>query len=72
MQNKVFYVNGMSCKSCEKIIEELFDEEKGVKKIKAHLRDGRIEVEYDESIISFEKIVKIIDEEGYELIDKKI
>lgn len=58
-------VKGMHCKSCEAIITESIGELPGVKKAKADSAKGEVNVEYEESKISLDKIKETIIKEGY-------
>ncbi len=62
MQLKVI---GMHCKSCELLIMNSL-EELGVKS-KADYKKGIIDVEFDESKLSKERIIEAIEKEGYKV-----
>lgn len=69
---EVFYVKGMTCKSCEKTIENQLKNEEGIKRVKAYLRDGKVEVEYDKNLIEIDEIKRKVIEEGYEITTGKV
>ena len=57
-------VKGMHCKSCEVLLTDSL-EEIGVK-AKVSASKGLVEVEYDDTKVSLEKIKSAIKKEGYE------
>jgi copper chaperone len=62
---QVLRVTDMHCPNCAMTIESLEDELPGVKSISASYRNGKVDVEYDESRLSLEKIITAIREKGY-------
>jgi len=70
---KRFKAKGMHCQSCEKIITMAVKEIDGVKSIKVDYKTEKGEVTFDKTKTDFEKICKIIEEQGYtcSLIDEK-
>ncbi len=58
-------LNGLHCTSCIMNIEGELEDTPGVKKVKASYAKSEAEVTFDESAISTEKIVKIIEKLGY-------
>ncbi len=62
-----FDVNGMHCKSCEMLIKDSLEEADGVRNVTVSHAKGFVNVEFDESKISEEKIMSIIRNEGYEV-----
>lgn len=62
----VIPVKGMTCTSCEKIIEEEISTYKGIAYIKADFHNSEVEVKYDSKTIQENEIRKAIDSLGYE------
>jgi copper chaperone CopZ len=58
-------VKGMHCTSCEMLIKESLEETDGVRSAKAHFKDGKVIVSFDEKRIDEAKIKEIIKKEGY-------
>ena len=58
-------VRGMTCHSCEMMIQEELEEQEGVFLVSASSKDNKVVVDYDDSKISSDKIKEIIVEEGY-------
>jgi len=63
---KILKVKGMHCSGCEMLIKLSLGELPGVKEVKASAKEGKVEVEYDESQVNLEKIQEVIKENGYE------
>lgn len=71
MIKKQFFVKGMTCNSCEKIIAKQVLNLDGVKSLNVDYATEKAEVVYDSNKINFEEIKKAIEEKGY-LIDEKL
>jgi copper chaperone len=67
MENITLNVNGMSCGHCVKAIEGSVGELTGVESVKVHLDAGKVDVEYNPSEVSLEKIKETIDDQGYDV-----
>ena len=65
---KTFKVSGMHCPSCETLIKDSLEETNGVKHAEVSSKKGSATVEFDETKITKEKIITIIQKEGYEAI----
>ena len=59
-------LNGLHCTSCIMNIEGELEDTNGVKRVSASFAKSEADVEYDESIISPERIIEIIKKLGYE------
>jgi copper chaperone CopZ len=56
-------INGMSCMHCVKSIEKALSV---LPSLSAQVEIGSVKVEYDDSVLSHETILKAIDDAGYE------
>jgi sulfite exporter TauE/SafE/copper chaperone CopZ len=65
MNKKKFFVKGMTCNSCEKIIAKQALNLDGVKSIDVDYSTEKAEVVYDSDKVNFEEIKKAIEEKGY-------
>ena len=66
---KAFYrVPDMHCSSCSMALEGLEDELQGIKRISASYHKQRLDVEYDEAVVTAEQIVAAAEELGYTLL----
>ena len=57
----------MHCPSCEMLVTGELNDQEGVVKSSADHKTGIVEVEFDDSKISIDKIKAIIKAEGYEI-----
>ncbi|MCO6040675.1 heavy metal translocating P-type ATPase [Thermococcus alcaliphilus] len=64
-------VNGMTCAMCVKTIEMALAELEGVKAAKANLNSETVFVDFDESKVSLNQIIKAIEDVGYEVIRER-
>ena len=60
-----FSISGMSCAACSAGIEKTVNGLKGVEKVEVSLMAERMSVEYDETVITKEKIIRAVLELGY-------
>lgn len=67
METTTLTVNGMSCGHCVKAVEGSVGELDGVKNVKVHLSDSKVDVEYDASVVSLDAIKETIDDQGYDV-----
>lgn len=67
MENVTLNVNGMSCGHCVNSVEGSVGNLPGVKTVKVHLSEGKVDVEYNPQEVSLEKIKETIDDQGYDV-----
>jgi copper chaperone len=60
-------VQGMSCGHCVNSIEGSVGQLKGVTKVKVHLENGNVDVEFNDKEVTLEKIKETIDDQGYDV-----
>lgn len=58
---------GMHCTSCEMLLKDSLEELEGVSNIEASSKTGIVSVDFDETKITENKIIKTIKQEGYEV-----
>ncbi len=63
---KKLTVTGMHCKSCEVLIKDALEEVEGVKSAVVSQAKNSVEVDFDETKVTEQKIKAIIKQEGYE------
>lgn len=68
MTNVVIKVKGMSCRHCVKAVEDALMELEGIKKANVSLEKSEAEIEYDESKVSTDKMLKTIQGIEYEAL----
>lgn len=66
MKNITLQVEGMSCQHCVNSIEGALKEIGATGKV--DLKNGSVDVSYDESLITQEKIHEAIEEQGYDVV----
>lgn len=67
MEKITLNVEGMSCGHCVKSIEGSVGELPGVSSVKVHLENGTVDVEFNNSEVSLDKIKETIDDQGYDV-----
>lgn len=67
MQNITLHVQGMSCGHCVSAVEKSVGALTGVEQVKVNLADGLVDVAFNETQVSLEKIKEAIDDQGYEV-----
>ncbi|UCZ53586.1 copper chaperone CopZ [Bacillus shivajii] len=68
MSKETLKVEGMSCGHCVSSIEGSVGELNGVSSVKVNLDEGLVDVEFDTSKISLEKIKEEIDDQGFDVV----
>jgi copper chaperone len=58
-------IQGMTCGHCVDAVESALRGRGGVRNATVHLEEGAAEVEYDETAVSPEQLVEVVEEEGY-------
>ncbi len=67
MGNITLHVEGMSCGHCVNKIEGSVGELAGVSQVNVKLDDAQVEVSFNESQVSINRIIEIIEDQGYEV-----
>ena len=65
---ETYPVIGMSCASCVKNIETVLNKTEGVVDASVNFASEKVTIEYDDEIISMDKVADIVKSIGYELI----
>jgi copper chaperone len=60
-------VKGMTCGHCKAAVTSALQELDGVKNVEVHLQEGTVDVDYDETKVSLEKLKEAIEEQGYDV-----
>jgi copper chaperone len=61
-------VKGMSCSHCVNAIETALQELNGVKEVHVDLKESKVSVSFDESLINLGKLKDAIEDEGYNVV----
>lgn len=67
MKNVILNVQGMSCGHCVKAIEGSVGQLEGVNQVKVKLDEALVEVSFNESQVSLDKIKETIEDQGYDV-----
>ena len=65
---ETYPVIGMSCASCVRNVETALNKTKGVIDANVNFASEKVTIEYDDEIISIDKLSDIVKSRGYELI----
>ncbi|KMK94848.1 copper chaperone CopZ [Rossellomorea marisflavi] len=68
MEQITLNVHGMSCNHCVNAIEKNVGGLDGVKKVNVSLVDAKVEVEFDNAVVSLDEIKETIDDQGYDVV----
>jgi len=71
MKTKKFFIKGMHCVSCEKLLDDEFRQIKGVKDVRVDRLKNTGEVDYEEIEPSFSEIKRIASKFGYKAFEEK-
>jgi copper chaperone CopZ len=62
---KTYRVEGMSCSNCAMNLESIEDEFPGVQMVFASYQKAKMEVEFDEALVSEAQILAAVEKKGY-------
>ncbi len=65
---ETYPVIGMSCASCVKRVEAVLNKTEGVIEASVNFASEKVTIEYDDEIISMDKLADAVKSMGYELI----
>ncbi len=67
MQTVTLNVQGMSCGHCVKAVEGSVGQLEGVNQVNVKLDEAQVEVAFNESQVSLDKIKETIEDQGYDV-----
>ncbi|MBM7646033.1 copper chaperone [Scopulibacillus daqui] len=67
MENITLNVQGMTCGHCEAAVTNALKELDGVSAVKVHLSEGKVDVSFDKSKVTIEKMKEAIEDQGYDV-----
>ncbi|MCE4050800.1 MULTISPECIES: copper chaperone CopZ [Bacillaceae] len=67
MQSVTLNVQGMSCGHCVKAVEESVGELEGINQVSVKLDKALVEVSFNETQVSLDKIKETIEDQGYDV-----
>ncbi|MDG4657508.1 copper chaperone CopZ [Ectobacillus antri] len=68
MKQLTLTVQGMSCGHCVNAIEGSVGKLNGVENVTVVLREGKVNVSYDEAVIDVSTIKQMIEDQGYDVV----
>lgn len=68
MQSVTLNVQGMSCGHCVKAVEGSVGKLEGVNQVNVKLDEALVEVAFNESQVSLDKIKETIEDQGYDVV----
>ncbi|MGL5257282.1 MAG: heavy metal translocating P-type ATPase [Proteocatella sp.] len=68
---KIFRIQGMSCAACAKSIERVTSRLEGVSNSSVNLATEKLNIEFDEALVSVEHIVAAVEKAGFKAIEEK-
>jgi len=68
MEQATLRVQGMSCGHCVNAIEGNVGQLNGVQSVKVDLAGGKVDVSFDQAIISLAQISEAIEDQGYDIL----
>ena len=67
MEKVTLNVEGMSCGHCVKAVEGSVGGLNGVSSVKVDLENKKVDVEFDQSVVTLDSIKETIDDQGYDV-----
>lgn len=61
-------VNGMTCGHCEKAVKGALGELEGIQGVDVDLASGKVDVVYDDSLVTKNEMKEAIEEQGYDVV----
>lgn len=72
IKERVYFVKGMHCASCEIILEKRIIAQSGVKAVEASTSTGKVVIEYEREHPSKEELNKIFQKDGYSFFEQAV
>ncbi|MBU5595120.1 heavy metal translocating P-type ATPase [Amphibacillus sp. MSJ-3] len=70
MQKKTFDIEGMTCASCAQTVEKATNKLSGVESAQVNLATEKLNINYDESVLSVQDIQNAVSDAGYKAVPK--
>ncbi|WP_088036864.1 copper chaperone CopZ [Evansella clarkii] len=68
MKKDVIQVEGMTCNHCKAAVEGTLNNLDGVKGAEVNLEAKNVTVDYDESVVTVDKMKEEIEDQGYDVV----
>jgi P-type Cu+ transporter len=66
-----YLIEGMTCSGCERTVQKVVTNLKGVSDAQADLESASVSLEYDPQIVSIDEIKAAVNKVGYKITDMK-
>lgn len=63
-----FQLETLTCPSCITRIESVLNKEPGVEKVKVLFNSSKVKIEYDEEIVSSDRLAEVIEKVGFPIV----
>ena len=71
MERKVFLIEGMTCANCQNRIEQTLRNTEGISKVHVSYSNGQAEIEFDNDILTVDRIIAVIQDLDYKVVKKR-
>ena len=71
MERKVFLIEGMTCTNCQNRIEQTLRNTEGISKVHVSYSKGQAEIEFDNDILTVDRIIAVIQDLDYKVVKKR-
>lgn len=61
-------VRGMTCAHCESAVKGALEEMNGVTAVEVHLDAGKVDITYDDALVTVSDMRVAIEDQGYEVV----
>jgi len=72
IKKELYVVEGMTCSGCERTVSKVVGNIEGVSSSKADFASATLDVEYDPSKVTIEKIREAVNRVGYKFVGEKV
>ena len=62
-------VQGMSCNHCKHAVTTALSSLEGVSSVNVDLATGKVDITYDETLVTLEQMKEAVEDQGYEVVD---
>ena len=71
MERKVLLIEGMTCVNCQSRIEQTLRNTEGISKVHVSYSKGQAEIEFDNDILTVNRIIAVIQDLDYKVVKKR-
>ena len=71
MERKDLLIEGMTCTNCQNRIEQTLRNTEGISKVHVSYSKGQAEIEFDNDILTVDRIIAVIQDLDYKVVKKR-